>query len=60
MFNALRPMINIEDLATRPGVGGNYRDDIHFQNQLGDTRSSAEIIEHTRRCDYTPIIRDLK
>ncbi|MFA6072897.1 MAG: hypothetical protein WC758_02195 [Candidatus Woesearchaeota archaeon] len=44
MLDKLRPLINIEDLSTKPGVGGNYRDAVHFQNMLGTTCSSEQRI----------------
>lgn len=56
MMDLLRPMINIEDLATKPGVGGNYRNSANFQNKLGDTRSSEEIIQGVRDKGYAPKI----
>jgi thiazole biosynthesis protein ThiH len=43
----LEPIINIRDLAPRPGVGGNFRE-THFQNELGDNRSAEEIIDDLR------------
>lgn len=45
MIQRLEPFINIRDLAPRPGVGGNFRHDVHFQNELGDPRSALEILE---------------
>ncbi len=51
MRDTLRPLINIEDLATKPGVGGNYKD-THFQNKLGDTRTTPEIVEDIRVKGY--------
>lgn len=56
MRDSLRPFIGIEDLAVRPGVGGNYRDMTHLQNILGDTRNSVEIVNSARQCGYKPII----
>ncbi|MAG60165.1 hypothetical protein CL619_00105 [archaeon] len=56
MMDKLRPMINIEDLATRPGVGGNYRASANFQNKLNDCRSSEEIIAGVREKGYFPKI----
>lgn len=40
----LEPLVNIRDLAPRPGVGGNFRA-AEFQNELGDSRSAEEVIE---------------
>ena len=57
MFDALRPMVNIEDLAVKPGVGGNYKQDTHFQNELGDARSTPEIINDVRSKGYTPLVK---
>ncbi len=52
--DVLRPMINIEDLAARPGVGGNYKMGSHFQNELGDSREPEELIEDIVCKGYKP------
>lgn len=39
----VRPIINIEDFAAKPGPGGNYRTDIDFQMELEDNRSGDEV-----------------
>jgi len=39
----LRPMINIEDYAARPGPGGNSMPEVHMQMLLPDMRSGDEI-----------------
>jgi 2-iminoacetate synthase len=39
----VRPLINIEDYAAKPGPGGNYRTDVDFQMELEDTRSGEEV-----------------
>ncbi len=52
MVEKLQPMINVRDLAARPGVGGNYRSDTHMQNVLGDGNSPEEMIQHVKDCGY--------
>lgn len=55
--NAFRPLINIEDLAARPGVGGNSNPNTSFvQNEVGDPRSADEIIADLRAQDYVPVL----
>ncbi|MBU0981657.1 hypothetical protein KKC94_03100 [Patescibacteria group bacterium] len=44
MMQELEPVVNVRDLAPRPGVGGNFRAS-NFQNELGDARSAEEVIE---------------
>jgi 2-iminoacetate synthase len=56
MRDILRPMINIEDLAARPGVGGNYREHTHMQNEIGDKRGPRELIEQLRGKGFTPLV----
>ena len=41
----IRPFINIEDFAAKPGPGGNYKDDVTFQMELADNRSGDDIRE---------------
>ena len=57
IMDALRPMISIEDLAVKPGVGGNYKKDVHFQNDLGDTRTTPEIVNDVREKGYTALVK---
>lgn len=45
MIRTLEPLVNVRDLAPRPGVGGNIHPGVHFQNELGDSRSAEEILE---------------
>ncbi|MBT3450470.1 hypothetical protein HN652_00890 [archaeon] len=52
MVETLQPMINVRDLAARPGVGGNYRSETHLQNVLGDTNSSESMVNHVKHCGY--------
>ena len=52
MFDMLRPYINIEDLAVKPGVGGNYKEQTTFQNELGDSRTTPEIVNDLRVKGY--------
>lgn len=52
MVETLQPMINVRDLAARPGVGGNYRSEAHMQNVLGDGNSPEEMIQHVKDCGY--------
>lgn len=59
MKDLLRPFINIEDLAPRPGVGGNYRQ-THFQNMLGDARDAESVIKDIREKGYGVKIRATK
>lgn len=56
MRDLLRPMINIEDLAARPGVGGNFRADAHMQNELGDKSGPQEIIDHIGKKGFFPVL----
>lgn len=44
LINELESLVNIRDLAPRPGVGGNIRPTVNFQNELGDSRSAEEIL----------------
>ncbi|MBT3814833.1 hypothetical protein HOE37_03465 [Candidatus Woesearchaeota archaeon] len=53
----LRPMINIEDLAARPGVGGNYKAAVCMQNELGDARGPEELITDLRSKGYKVKVR---
>lgn len=39
----VRPFINIEDFAAKPGPGGNYLDNVTFQMELADNRPGNEI-----------------
>lgn len=55
MLDKLRPFIGIEDLAPRPGVGGNIRP-TRFQNELSDPRTAQEILQDMRIKGYTPIL----
>jgi 2-iminoacetate synthase len=55
MLDKLRPFIGIEDLAPRPGVGGNIRP-TRFQNELSDPRTAQEILQDLRAKGYTPIL----
>lgn len=48
MIRRLEPLTNIRDLAPRPGVGGNFRTNAVFQNELGDARAAEEIIRDLR------------
>ena len=57
MLDRLRPLIDIEDLATKPGVGGNFREESHFQNELGDPRELPEILAGLRAQGYIPKIK---
>jgi len=66
MIDMLRPMINIEDLAPRPGVGGNYKcrnqtdfHETHFQNQLGDARTAEEIVKDIRQKGYNALVKGI-
>ncbi|MDD4287562.1 MAG: hypothetical protein PHO20_02550 [Candidatus Peribacteraceae bacterium] len=45
LIQALESLVNVRDLAPRPGVGGNICPSVHFQNELGDCRSAEEILE---------------
>jgi len=45
MIQKLEPLVNVRDLAPRPGVGGNINPSAHFQNELGDSRSAEEILD---------------
>jgi len=45
MIQMLEPLVNVRDLAPRPGVGGNVCTGVHFQNELGDSRSAEEILD---------------
>ncbi|MFH2034373.1 MAG: hypothetical protein ABIJ26_06695, partial [Candidatus Margulisiibacteriota bacterium] len=47
VLKRLESLINIRDLAPRPGVGGNFRS-ADFQNELGDSRTAEEIIKDLR------------
>ena len=49
LIQALEPLVNVRDLAPRPGVGGNVHPGVHFQNELGDCRSAEEILEDLKR-----------
>jgi 2-iminoacetate synthase len=57
MIDRLRPLINIEDMATKPGVGGNINQYAHFQNTLGDSRTTEEIIRDIKEKGYRPKIK---
>lgn len=48
LIKTLEPLVNVRDLAPRPGVGGNINPDAHFQNELGDSRSAEEILKDLR------------
>lgn len=48
LIRRVEPFINIRDLAPRPGVGGNIRPDVNFQNELGDARNAEEILRDLR------------
>ncbi len=48
MIRRLEPIINIRDLAPRPGVGGNFRTDSRFQNKVSDLRDAEEILQDLR------------
>lgn len=48
LIRSVEPFVNIRDLAPRPGVGGNFRHESHFQNELGDARSAEEILSDLR------------
>ena len=56
MFDVLRPILNIEDLAPRPGVGGNYKA-AHFQNVVPDSRNAKEIVADVAAKGYIPVIK---
>ncbi|OIO54600.1 hypothetical protein AUJ46_02780 [Candidatus Peregrinibacteria bacterium CG1_02_54_53] len=45
MIQTLEPLVNVRDLAPRPGVGGNICPSVRFQNELRDSRSAEEILE---------------
>jgi 2-iminoacetate synthase len=55
MRDILRPLIGIEDFAVKPGVGGNYRE-THFQNILGDTRTTPELVNDVREKGYETVV----
>lgn len=42
----IRPFINIEDFAAKPGPGGNYLNDVTFQMELADNRPGGVIREN--------------
>lgn len=48
----IRPFINIEDFAAKPGPGGNYLKDVTFQMELADNRPGDEIRENILREGY--------
>lgn len=56
MFDRLRPLLGMEDLAPRPGVGGNFRA-ARFQNGLGDPRSAEEILADVRAKGFAPRVK---
>jgi len=49
----LRPIVNVEDYAARPGPGGNSAPEVHTQMLLPDTRSGEEIKQEMIRDGYT-------
>lgn len=49
LIQTLEPLVNVRDLAPRPGVGGNVHPTVHFQNELGDSRSAEEILRDLKR-----------
>lgn len=51
----IRPFINIEDFAAKPGPGGNYMPDVTFQMELADNRPGKEIRENIIEEGYTII-----
>ena len=55
--NKFRPLINIEDLAARPEVGGNSRNDTGLiQNEVNDSRGVEEIVEDLKTRGFFPIL----
>lgn len=48
----IRPFINIEDFAAKPGPGGNYLPDVTFQMELADNRPGGEIRENIKEEGY--------
>ena len=51
----IRPFINIEDFAAKPGPGGNYLKDVTFQMELADNRPGDEIRKNIISEGYTII-----
>lgn len=48
----IRPFINIEDFAAKPGPGGNYIPGVTFQMELADNRPGGEIREEIKKEGY--------
>ncbi len=59
MQNLLRPLINIHDLNTKPGVGGNYKNNIHMQNSVSDNRHVLHRILEIRNQGYSVILKNI-
>jgi 2-iminoacetate synthase len=49
----IRPIVNIEDFAARPGPGGNMNPNAHLQMLLPDMRTGEEIREEISNAGYT-------
>jgi len=59
MQSILRPMINIHDLDTKPGVGGNYLKNTHMQNDVGDCRSAMDRVLEIKNQGYEVILKGI-
>lgn len=51
----IRPFINIEDFAAKPGPGGNFMNDVDFQMELADNRPGNEIRDNMIQEGYDVI-----
>ncbi|MGV8086335.1 MAG: radical SAM protein [Candidatus Woesearchaeota archaeon] len=59
MQTILRPMINIHDLDTKPGVGGNYLKNVHSQNDVGDNRLAMDRVLEIKNQGYNVILKGI-
>jgi hypothetical protein len=59
MQTKLRSMINIHDLDTKPGVGGNYLSNAHMQNEVGDLRNIFDRIQEIKNQGYNVMLKGI-